>query len=111
MKTSGWFGVRCVFKIDGDQDVVYEERVTVWRAGSAENAIELAESEAVEYADGLGAEYLELAQVYAMADELVDGAEVFSLIRASSLDAAHYVNTFFSTGAERQADVAAPDSA
>ena len=104
MEASGWFGVRCVFKIDGDQEAVYEERVTVWRAGSAEEAIEQAEADAVQYAGGLEGEYLGLAQVYAMADELADGAEVFSLLRTSSLDPTRYLDNYFSTGAERQTD-------
>ena len=110
METSGWFGVRCVFKIDSPQEAVYEERVTVWRADSPEEAIELAEAEAAKYVDGLDAEHLGLAQVYAMADELVAGAEVFSLMRTSSLESTGYLKTYFDTGAERQTDMAVRES-
>ena len=110
MGTSGWFGVRCVFTIGGHQEGVYEERVTVWRADSPEEAIELAEAEAAEYVDGGGAEYLGLAQVYTMADELVAGAEVFSLMRTSSMEPTAYLSTYFDTGAERQTDIAVPES-
>ena len=110
METSGWFGVRCVFKIGGHEEVVYEERVTVWRAESPEEAIELAEADAAEYVDGLDAEYLGLAQVYTMADELVAGAEVFSLMRTSALEPTEYLSTHFDTGAERQTDIAVSES-
>ncbi len=47
----GWFGVRCDFKMVVDEErLVYEERVTVWRAVDAAEAIRLAEAEALEYA-------------------------------------------------------------
>jgi hypothetical protein len=44
----GWFAVRCVFR--GTKELtLYEERVTLWRADSFEDAIERAEAEADEY--------------------------------------------------------------
>jgi hypothetical protein len=103
MKTSGWFGVRCVFKVDDDAPAAsYEERVTVWRAADAGEAVRLAEAEAVEYASTVEAQYLGFAQAYTMADELSAGAEVFSLIRTSSLGRADYLTAFFDTGNEAQ---------
>ncbi len=75
METSGWFGVRCDFKMVMDEGrLVYEERVTVWRAVDAEEAIRLAEAEALEYANDIDADYLGLAQAYTMADDLAAGA-------------------------------------
>ncbi|WP_460602829.1 hypothetical protein [Jatrophihabitans fulvus] len=102
METSGWFGVRCVFRSECDGAGLYEERVTIWRADGPDHAIALAETEAAEYAEAVDATYLALAQVYTMADDLADGAEVFSLMRTSSLKPEAYLDTFFDTGAERQ---------
>src|SRR4051794_17802493 len=80
-----WFSVRCVFRLDGLDDLdgtdtnLYEERITVWRAGSLDEAIALAEADARRYAKVLAPnEYLGLAQAYEMADPLEHGAEVFS---------------------------------
>ena len=62
VESSGWVGVRCVFRstIEGNQ--VYEERVTLWRAGDLDKAIARAEAEALEYADAVDAEYTGLAR-------------------------------------------------
>jgi hypothetical protein len=103
METSGWFGVRCLFRTDvAEEDAAYEERVTVWRAEDMDHAIRLAEAEALEYAAAIDAEYLGLAQCYTMADDLVFGAEVFSLIRTSPLGPREYLNAHFDTGTESQ---------
>lgn len=92
-----WFGVRTVFEITSG---VYEERVTIHRAASFEDAIDAAESLAHEYAEILDCLDTGLRQAYWMADELEDGAEVFSLIRRSGLTSGEYVDRFFSTGDE-----------
>lgn len=64
VESSGWYGVRCVFQ-HGPADIEgtsYEERVTLWRAASFDEAIESAEQEARQYADDLGdVTYLDLA--------------------------------------------------
>lgn len=50
-----WYSVRCIFKHPSRHDMtkrgLYEERVTIWKANSFEEAIENAELEAKEYAD------------------------------------------------------------
>ncbi len=94
-----WFGVRCV--IEFRSRGVFEERVTVWRAQSHEGAIGRAEDEARAYADDDG-NYVGFAQSFELYGEPADGVEVFSLMRASSLDARAYVDRFFATGAERE---------
>ena len=108
-----WYAVRCVFR-GTKEPTFYEERVTLWRAGSFEDAIERAEAEAGEYTDVLSLRYLGLAQAYKLADEPGEGAEVFSLHRESDLDADAYLTAFFDTGTERQrlqpSDRVAPDS-
>lgn len=104
-----WYAVRCVFRSAWAEtseglppDVhLYEERITLWQATSAEEAIALAEAEAVEFADDED-DYLDLAQAYKLFDEPgAQGAEVFSLMRSSSLDSDAYLDTFFDTGDER----------
>lgn len=109
---SGWYSVRCVFRDEtgkpwGPPDLssgesVYEERITLWRADSADEAIERAEEEAHEYASRLEVEYLGIAQSYRLADEPGEGADVFSLVRRSTLDPDPYLDTYFDTGSEYQ---------
>ena len=107
-----WYAVRCVFRTTenkpwGPTDLTagtgaYEERITLWRASSADEAIARAELEANEYAATLGNQYVDFAQAYHLSDLPADGAEVFSLIRYSSLQTDAYLDHFFDTGEERQ---------
>jgi hypothetical protein len=109
---SGWYSVRCVFRAQTSQawgppdlaagESAYEERITLWRAESADGAIERAEVEAREYASRLEVEYLGIAQSYRLEDDPGEGAEVFSLIRRSALDGDPYLDAFFDTGDEFQ---------
>lgn len=104
--TLGWYAVRCVIDIARDvgaEDHAYEERITLWHAASFDEAMERAQLEATEYAgDPNGASITDLVQAYHLFDEPADGAEVFSLIRVSSLPPETYVTEFFDTGTERQ---------
>jgi hypothetical protein len=109
---AGWYSVRCVFGAQtndpwGPPDLaagqsVYEERITLWRARSADEAIEQAEEEARAYAAGIDVDYLGIAQSSQLSDEPGEGAEVFSLVRTSALDPDPYLDTFFDTGDEYQ---------
>ena len=102
-----WYSVRCIFTVDWPPEAIgetYEERITIWRARSAEEAIARAQAEALEYAaaiDESPSTYFGLAQCYRLADELADGAEVFSLMRDSKLEPEEYLDTFFDSGHER----------
>lgn len=97
-----WFTVRCIIRHDG----AYEERVTLWMAGTFDGAIALAESEATEYAEMLGHTYCGLAQSYSLPESTPGhGSEVFSLFRESDLEPNEYLNQFFDTGAELQGTV------
>jgi hypothetical protein len=110
-----WYAVRCVIatienKPWGPTDLqagetAYEERITLWRAASAEDAISLAEADSEEYADTLESAYLGFAQSYHLAETPDHGAEVFSLNRRSVLDPESYLTAFFDTGDEYQAGV------
>ena len=103
----GWYSGRCVFKWKGWAGEPFEERITLWQADSLEDAIELAEREAVSYAGANDAERVEFSQAYALADdsEIGNGAEIFSLIRDSELSPEDYIDTFFATGEEHTRDL------
>ena len=64
----------------------------------------MAETEALNYAKNLDAEYLGLAQAYTLAEDVGVGTEVFSLMRTSSLRPSDYLSTYFDTGMELQTD-------
>jgi hypothetical protein len=100
-----WYGVRCIFRWSDWDNAPYEERITIWRAESPESAIEQAEREANEYAMRFGHEFIGFSQCYAMREEgdIVSGAEVFSLLRDSSLESSDYLDKLFDTGAEHEA--------
>jgi hypothetical protein len=102
---SGWYAVRSVIRLNStetESSRPYEERITLWKAKSFEEAIDRAEAETIEYAEGLGEYVVEFGQSYALVDEPGDGTEIFSLLRDSDLEPRPYVATYFATGAERQ---------
>lgn len=109
-----WYAVRCVFRspeaeVEGAN--AYEERITLWRADSFEDAIDRAETEARAYAAREpGTEYLDLAQAFQLGVEAAigDGDEVFSLISDSPLGADAYLDRFFDDGEEYQDEVSQP---
>jgi hypothetical protein len=105
---TNWYAVRCVFAVGWPPEAAghtYEERVTLWQAGTAEEAIERAEAEAQDYAtaiDEAPSIYLGLAQSFQLSASPADGAEAFSLMRTSDLQPSAYLDKYFDTGAERQ---------
>lgn len=107
-----WYAVRCILRHgwESHEHPTYEERVTLWRAKTAEDAIELAIDEAVEYCEDITtdespSEYVGLAQSYWLDDTPGHGAEVFSMMRDSTLDPDEYISWFFSDGSERVRDL------
>lgn len=111
------FSVRSVLRwsrrADQRKKYLYEERITLWTARSLNEAIDLAEREAEEYA-GSDAKRLGLLQGFWMFDECrlrKQGVEVFSLLRESDLPPKAYLRGFFATGCEREGDYhAEPDA-
>ena len=97
-----WCGVRCVFLLDGG---MYEERIVTVKADGLDDAIRRGERDGAEYARDRGVEQLGLVQAFSMHDDLADGAEVFSLVRQSSLEQETYLTRLFDTGTERQRGV------
>ena len=107
-----WFAVRCVFACGwASADVgrpLYEERITLWRAPNVEDAVERAEADAEAYAATIEEApdtYLGLAQAYRLDGEPGDGAELFSLMRESTLAPEVYLDAFFDTGTERSREL------
>ncbi|WP_300676075.1 DUF4288 domain-containing protein [Nocardioides sp.] len=97
-----WFTVRSHVRCTGELGQnIYEERVVLFRATDADDAIRQAEREAAEYGETVGCEVLPLFQAFAVADEVGAGGELFSLMRESELDPDSYLDRFFDTGAER----------
>ena len=97
-----WYGVRTVYR---DEENTFEERITVWRARTFEDAVALAEKEAEEYCAVLSLNYLGFAQSHRpfLEDEPIEpGMEVFSLLRESDLDDDDYLDRFFDSGREYQ---------
>ncbi|MEU4164644.1 hypothetical protein [Actinoplanes sp. NPDC026670] len=108
MPDDNWYATRCVFEFDNlDDNPVYEERVTLWRAPDFDTAIALAETEAEEYAEDLCA-FTGLVQAYHLFEAPGHGAEVFSLMRNSTLSTDDYLTRFFDTGDERQSSTRTP---
>jgi hypothetical protein len=99
-----WFAVRCLFEGSDGAETTYEERITLWKAASLEDATDRARAEALEYAEFAGLTYVTgFEQPYPLADAPPrDGTEVFALTRSSALPPQVYVEQFFDTGRERQ---------
>ena len=100
------FTVRCLFRWPSRSEsnvASYEERIMLWTAETADDAISMAEAEAKAYAAGNDVEFLNLCQSYAMPDEVAaSGIEVFSLLRNSALKPDDYLRRYFITGDERE---------
>ncbi|MEZ5457939.1 MAG: hypothetical protein R3E65_01020 [Steroidobacteraceae bacterium] len=108
MPRLAWFGVRCVFRHRQlpprryRTGAVYEERILVFRARSADAAVAKAEKEASQYAVD-GTEYLGFAETFWLFDEdIKDKTEVFSLMRTSKLSPKKYLHTYYQTGGEHR---------
>jgi hypothetical protein len=98
---SEWFSVRCLFRAGSNKawgphdlkrgESAYEERITLWQAESADEAIRLAENDARTYEAQIEVEYLGLAQSYRIPNPVDHGGEVFSLVRRSTLLPTDYI--------------------
>ncbi len=106
-KQLDWFSVRCVFRSTrrsgSTKRNLYEERITIWRVASFNDAIKRAERDARQYAEDTDSEYIELAQAFHISpNRLTSGTEVFSLMRESNYYPKKYLDTYFDNGNERQ---------
>lgn len=82
---------------------LYEERITLWKASSFDDAIGMAENEAEVYARDTSCEFVGLSQVYHLYDKRIkNGSEIFSLMREHNYSPSKYLDRYFDTGFERQ---------
>lgn len=113
-KTQPWFTVRCLFSHparakDGDGHL-YEERVTLWKCASWDEAFRLARIEAEKYAEEADAILIGTTDAFHLFDsECGHGTEVWSLMRGSHLDARTYTDTFCNTDRDRLQDYTGPE--
>jgi hypothetical protein len=102
----GWYAVRRVVR--WPEYGTYEERMTLWRASSTDEAVHASARESREYAEesvGDGVD-LELAQCHHLGRHRPGaGDEIFAYARASPLDPVAYLDAFFDTGDERAEDL------
>lgn len=98
-----WFGAKCVFAYPSGSladEQLYEERVILLKAIDFDEAIALAEKEARSYATSCI--YTGFVNVFQIsAHEIVEGTEVYSLMRSSELDSGEYLNYFHDIGTEK----------
>ena len=104
-QVDSWFAVRCHFRHlhrGSTSPQRYEERITLWRAADVNEAIALAEREALNYAHEMESEYLNSCSAFHLFDSGfgVSGKEVFSEMRLGDLGPTAYLEAFFFTGAE-----------
>lgn len=100
MSEQSWYGVRCVFR--HRELGVYEERLTLWRASSLDEAVSRGELEAHEYcADLDGVEYTDFAEAYRMFGEPGRVPRSSPSCGRAGCPCGDYVGRFFATGAER----------
>lgn len=109
MNSEPWYGIKLVFRhsnleVEVPGSNVYEERVILVNANSEDEAISLAELEAVEYAKDVGGcEYLKFSSCFhTNEDKIVHLSEVYSVMRESSLSSEEYLDKFYDTGLERE---------
>ncbi|MFT4176190.1 MAG: hypothetical protein QM627_06000 [Luteolibacter sp.] len=108
-ETQQWFSVRCLFSHptraeDGDGQL-YEERITLWRCDSWDEAYRLARLEAETYAKEADAILIGTTDAFHLFDaECGHGTEVWSTMRGSHLDSKTYTNTFCNTDRDRKHD-------
>jgi len=101
-----WYSVKCIFRHEdisqNEDEVVYEERIIVLKANNLDHAIALGEAEATTYAGDDGAiRYTGLINAFHMfVPELAEGAEVYSVMRRSTLDTGPFLNHYYDDGTE-----------
>ncbi|MFD8323916.1 hypothetical protein [Kitasatospora purpeofusca] len=100
-----WYGARTFYRWRTWEDRPYEERVVLFLARSLDEAVELAEREAAEYAGEGGLEVLGMVQAYRISggDEAVGvGTEVFSKLHALDLPENAFLDRYDSGPAHTQ---------
>jgi len=101
-----WYSVKCLFhhpKLnDRGDDFLYEERITLWKAASFEEAHGFAEKEAHIYAKENSCIFIKSTDSFHLFDaEIIQGVEIYSTMRGSNLVPELYSKTFCVTERDR----------
>jgi hypothetical protein len=101
-----WFAVKCLFshpaRADASERFLYEERITLWRASSFQEAFALAEAEAAEYARSSTCTFVRATDSFHLFEDSVShGSEVWSVMRGSGMEPELYAETFCATPRDR----------
>jgi hypothetical protein len=101
-----WYSVKCLFyhptRKSASEDFLYEERVTLWKAATFEEAHRFAEREASQYAEEAKCVFVASTDSFHLFDkELQSGSEVYSTMRGSNLQPTVYRKTFCVTSRDR----------
>ncbi|MDP0490398.1 MAG: DUF4288 domain-containing protein [Verrucomicrobiota bacterium JB023] len=103
--TQPWYAVKCIFshpsRAKEGEGNLYEERITLWKAESWNEAFRKAEKEAKEY-EAEDCVFIEATDAFHLFDdEIKNGTEVWSGMRDSHFDSDTYIKTFCVSGRER----------
>jgi hypothetical protein len=101
-----WFAVRCLFshptRKQSSEAQLFEERITLWRADSWDQAFTAAEAEAADYAVSANCIFVRALDGFNLFDRTVgEGTEIWSVMRGSNMDADIYILTFCKTATDR----------
>jgi len=103
--TEPWYAVKCIFshpsRAREKEGHLYEERITLWKANSWNEAFEKAKEEAKKYEEE-DCIFIKALEAFHLFDQKVgNGTEVWSVMRSSHFDAETYMKTFCMSGHER----------
>src|SRR5579862_9225364 len=98
-----WFVAQSLFVIEAgaivaERGQMYEERITLWQAEDADDALAKARAESRAYANENGYEWVDYTTAYELTGSPSDGAEVWSFMRDSWLTPKQYVERFVTEG-------------
>jgi hypothetical protein len=115
MADQKWFGAKTIYQwprmsgVNAPGEHVYEERVTLLRARDLSDAVVRGEKLAEKYARELGsAEYLRFIDAFEIADDIADGAEVYSITRSSPLSPVTFLDRYYDDGTQRSTRTTEP---
>ena len=102
-----WIAVRCLFShpkhVSDAEQHLYEERITLWRAGSFKAACAMADADALVYAAENNCIFVRTTDAFHLFDERVgSGTEVWSVMRGSGMTPELYIATFCDTPRDRK---------
>lgn len=105
-----WYAVKGIFRWymkDTGETARFEDRVTLFKATSFDEAIEMAKKEAIEYCEEYPTanyliESLGIWETFSLQTEVIEqGEEVFSQLFHSYLDAKDYIQKYYPKSEER----------